>query len=173
MLLYHQLPLLCTCFGSMAGQVWVGCLTSKNNVLSPHNTELTSLIHVLVHSTWQEEQDGWTFQHFDWFPYDCWTHKLFKYNSLTICAALKNPIENEHLLKNPNERKNWLNLCTYSVKRSCWWTVDYSSSICCLQSYGWVGISKSRTSSKTHIQYTNAWWTHWQFRFLRKLSNQE
>jgi len=71
-------------------------------------------------------------------------------------------------IETPNERENWY-LCTYSAKRSCWWTVDYSTSICCLQSCGWVGISESRTSSKTHIQYTHAWWTHWQFRFSREI----
>ena len=43
----------------MFGRTSVGWLSNfTNNVLSPHNTELTSLIHVLVHSIWQEEQDG-------------------------------------------------------------------------------------------------------------------
>ena len=66
-----------------------------------------------------------------------------------ICSLEESNRKRTLAQKTPTNVKNWY-LCTYSAKRSCWWTADYSTSICCLQSYGWVGISESLTSSKTH-----------------------
>ena len=65
-LLYHQLPLLCTRFGSSRQDE---CGLADFDLLP--QTELRSPIHVLVHSTWWEEQDGQVQHLFQQFQSDC------------------------------------------------------------------------------------------------------
>ena len=56
MLFFHRLPLLCNSY-FLYGKTSVVWLSEFK---IPH-TELQSLNHVLVHSTWREEQDGLDF----------------------------------------------------------------------------------------------------------------
>ena len=151
-LLYHQLLLLCSCFGCSAGQVWVGCLTSKNKCsISPqHRANIPhprlSALNMVRRARWLNVSAFWLIS--TWLLNSQAVQIEFTDNMCSLEES--NRKRTLAQIETPNERENWY-LCTYSVKRSCWWTVDYSTSICCLQSCGWLGISESQTSSKTHI----------------------
>jgi len=144
------------------GRTSVGWLSNfKDNVLSSHNTELRSLIHVLVHSTWREEQDGRTFQHLTDI------HLFFWY----FCSCLWNSLKTHFIveLTNCSNRIHWqyvqpwriqlkTNTCSnpqrtrkLMLKLACaQWSEAVDKTTSMLSPVGWVG-GYLRVPNKQHI----------------------
>ena len=112
-LLYCQLPLLCSRFESCTViRVWFGWLFKL-----PH-TELRSLIHVLVHSTWWEEQDDNQISSISFEIYS--EAALLEINillnfSVTVLQWMEMTNRNDHLLFPPQTRIDWLDVAGNSA----------------------------------------------------------